>query len=289
VTAFEPTIGRYLHFDVDGQDYRVYMETSGEGIPLILQHTAGSDNRQWRHLLNDEGIAGKFAMVAADLPGHGKSLFPDESRWWASEYRLTRDFFMKFQVALAEALELKRSVFMGCSIGGHLAADLALAYPGFFRACIGLQASARTPSANEGSLLLLDNPRIGPDYAATLMRGLTSPTSPDARRHEVGFIYSQAAPGVFRGDLYYYTVDHDLRERAKEIDTTKTAIFIMSGEYDWSSTTAASKELAKAIPGAKFIPMPGLGHFPIAEGPERFRGYLIPVLEEIATLPDSRA
>ena len=278
---FEPAVGRYLTVELDGLAHRVYVETAGAGIPLLLQHTAGSDNRQWRHLLNDREVGRRFAMVAADLPGHGKSLFPDESRWWSKDYRLTRDFFVRFQVALARALELDRPVFMGCSIGGHLAADLALDYPGFFRACIGLQASAHTPS-DEGTLLALDFPRIGADYPATLMRGLTAPTSPEARRQEVGFIYSQAAPGVFRGDLHYYTVDHDLRERAKDIDTTKTPLYILSGEYDWSSTSAASKELADAIPGAKFISMPGLGHFPMAEDPDRFRTFLLPVLDEIA-------
>ena len=278
---FEPVAGRYLRLEIDGRAFRVYVETAGQGVPLILQHTAGSDNRQWRHLLNDAGLGQRFTMVAADLPGHGKSLFPDDDHWWARDYRLTRDFFMKFQVRLSEELGLERPVFMGCSIGGHLAADLALEYPGVFRACIGLQASAHTPSA---SLDALDNPRIGNDYAATLMYGLTSPTSPEARRREVAFIYSQAAPGVFKGDLHYYTVDHDLRERAPEIDTARTPLYILSGEYDWSSTTVMSKELAEAIPGAKFIPMPGLGHFPMAEDPARFREYLLPVLDEIAKI-----
>ena len=282
MTAFESVTGRYLPLEIQGERHRVYVETAGEGIPLLLQHTAGSDNRQWRHLLNDPDVGRRFAMVAADLPGHGKSLFPDESRWWERDYRLTRQFFMQFQVSLSEAMGLERPVFRGCSIGGHLAADLALEFPGVFRACIGLQASAHTPSANEGSLLPLDNPRIGPEYAAALMRGLTSPSSPEARRQEVGFIYSQAAPGVCRGDLYYYTVDHDLRERASEIDTSATKVYIMSGEYDWSSTTDASRQLAAAIPGAKFIAMPGLGHFPMAEDPLRFREYLLPVLNEIA-------
>jgi pimeloyl-ACP methyl ester carboxylesterase len=158
--------------------------------------------------------------------------------------------------------------------------DLALDYPGVFRACIGLQASAHTPST-QGTLASLDHPRIGNQYAAALMHGLTSPSSPEARRREVAWCYSQAAPGVFRGDLEYYTVEHDLRGKAPQIDTTRTAIYILSGEYDWSSTTEASTALASEIPGAKFVPMPGLGHFPMAEDPERFRGFLLPVLEEI--------
>jgi pimeloyl-ACP methyl ester carboxylesterase len=36
------------------------------------------------------------------------------------------------------------------------------------------------------------------------------------------------------------------------------------------------------VPGAKATIMSGLGHFPMSEDPERFLGYLRPVLGEIA-------
>lgn len=277
---FEPAVGRYLQLGIDGVDFRVYVERAGQGVPVLLQHTAGSDNRQWRHLLNDSELGRQFEFIAADLPGHGKSVPSDDAPWWDRDYRLTRDFFMAFQVRLAEELKLERPVFMGCSIGGHLAADLALEHPGVFRACIGLQGSVHTP-AGEGTLDMLDNPRVGNQYAAGLMYGLTSPESPEARRREVAWIYSQAAPGVFRGDLHYYTVEHDLRVRAGEIDTERTPLYIMSGTYDWSSTTENSRALASMIPGCRFIEMPGLGHFPMAEDPARFKEYLAPVLAEI--------
>ena len=39
--------------------------------------------------------------------------------------------------------------------------------------------------------------------------------------------------------------------------------------------------LAAAVPGATFRLMPGLGHFPMSEDPERFREYILPVLDEI--------
>ena len=58
-------------------------------------------------------------------------------------------------------------------------------------------------------------------------------------------------------------------------------MYVLSGEYDWSATPAASRELASEIPGAEFVFMPGLGHFPMAEDPDAFRGHLRPVLEKI--------
>ena len=43
--------GRYVYVDVEGHEYRVYYEEAGQGIPLVCQHTAGSDGRQYRHIL----------------------------------------------------------------------------------------------------------------------------------------------------------------------------------------------------------------------------------------------
>ena len=56
MARIETVTGRYVYVEVDGVEYRVYYEENGEGIPLVCQHTAGSDGRQYRHLLNDEEI-----------------------------------------------------------------------------------------------------------------------------------------------------------------------------------------------------------------------------------------
>ena len=274
----EPATGRYLSLPQAGVDYRVYFEEAGSGVPLLLQHTAGSDGRQWRHLLADAWVTDRFRVIAWDLPYHGKSLPPEGVDWWESEYRLTRDFLLRFVVSFSEALELSASVFMGCSMGGHLALDLALEHPNLFRAVIGLEAAAHTPASDPS---VFAHPRVGGGAAAALMMGLTSPTSPEARRRETAWGYAAGAPGVFAGDLHYYGVEHDLRADAHRIDTQRVAVHVLTGEYDWSATPSLSRALVAAIPGAHFTEMKGIGHFPMCEDPERFRAYLIPVLEKI--------
>src|SRR5437870_6943441 len=42
---------------------------------------------------------------------------------------LTRDFFLKFILTFAAELELDRPVFIGCSMGGQVAVDLAAHHP----------------------------------------------------------------------------------------------------------------------------------------------------------------
>lgn len=114
------------------------------------------------------------------------------------------------------------------------------------------------------------------------MYGLMSPTSPERYRRETAWVYSQGAPPTFKGDLYYYSVDHDLSGTAEQIDTSKTAVYLLTGEYDWSSTAEAGQELARRINGSSYRTMEGLGHFPMSEDPVRFKEYLLPVLDEIA-------
>ncbi|HIO22844.1 MAG TPA: alpha/beta hydrolase, partial [Nitrospinaceae bacterium] len=38
---------------VAGDTMRIYVEEAGSGIPLVCLHTAGSDSRQFRHLMTD--------------------------------------------------------------------------------------------------------------------------------------------------------------------------------------------------------------------------------------------
>jgi pimeloyl-ACP methyl ester carboxylesterase len=113
------------------------------------------------------------------------------------------------------------------------------------------------------------------------MYGLMSPTSPEKYRRETAWGYSQGAPPVFKGDLYYYSIDHDLTQTAERIDTSRTPLYLLTGEYDWASTPAMSEELAKRIKGAKYTTMKGLGHFPMSEDPAGFREYIAPILREI--------
>jgi pimeloyl-ACP methyl ester carboxylesterase len=57
--------------------------------------------------------------------------------------------------------------------------------------------------------------------------------------------------------------------------------FLLTGEYDFSCTPDDTRETATRIPGACLTIMRELGHFPMSEHPQRFRTYLLPVLDEI--------
>ena len=82
--TFDSPVGRYVHVDLDGMDHRIYFEEAGTGIPLLMQHTAGSHGVQFRHLFEMPEITDHFRLIAYDLPFHGKSVPPTGREWWAS-------------------------------------------------------------------------------------------------------------------------------------------------------------------------------------------------------------
>ena len=276
----DAAVGRYVHVALDGHDHRIYFEEAGQGIPMLLQHTAGCHGSQWRHLLEEPRITGRFRLIAYDLPFHGKSLPPTSCNWWQEPYRLRGEFLRSVPVALAEALGLERPVFMGCSVGGLLALDLAWRHPDRVRAVISVEGALKV----EGELEALTgfwHPQVSNEYKARAMEGLMSPLSPLPLRKETSFVYAAGWPPAFLGDLYYYLAEYDLREVAAEIDATRLGVHVLSGEYDYSGRVDLGRAAHESIPGSTFTEMKGVGHFPMSENPERFIEYLLPVLERI--------
>lgn len=275
--AFEPITGRYLHLDLLGKPHRLYVEEAGTGIPLLCLHTANSDTRQYRGVLNDAATLRKFRVIAFDLPYHGKSSPP--AGWHTHEYTMTPREYMDIILAVCDALALERPVVMGCSIGGRIVLRLALEHRARFSALIGVQAGAYSERGYD--LNWMYRPDIhGGDFAAALVSGLVGPAATEANRWETLWHYMQGGPGVFKGDLVSYGSD-DLRPRVGEIDTQECPLYLLTGEYDYSCTPENTLELERLIPGAKATIMRGVGHFPMSEDPALFLMHLRPVLAEI--------
>ena len=73
-------------------------------------------------------LPANFRVIAFDMPWHGKSLPPSDFYLKEDEYKLTTKFYADFIVAFCHALELKKPVIMGQSMGGNVCLALALRY-----------------------------------------------------------------------------------------------------------------------------------------------------------------
>lgn len=192
-------VGRYTWIEVGDTRFRVYYETAGTGrVPLLLQHTAGADGRQYRHLLADPVLQQQFTMIAYDLPYHGRSLPPTGTRWWEETYAVSQQQLMDYVIAIADRLELERPVFMGCSVGGQLALDLAAFHPERFRAFIALNGWHDMRFAENLSNDRFRDPRNSNNLFASGCYGATSPLGPEPNRQESYWIYRSNFPASTR-------------------------------------------------------------------------------------------
>lgn len=274
----EPITGRYLRIGLKNRPHRIYFEEAGAGIPLVCLHTAGADSRQYRGLMNDTRITDHFRVICFDLPWHGKSSPP--IGWHEETYQLSSEDYVGMILSITHALGLERPVVMGCSIGGRIVLHLALHHARQFRGLIGLQSGAHVDPYYD--LDWLHRPDVhGGEVCAGIVSGLVGPSSPDAHRWETLWHYMQSGPGVFKGDLHFYTADGDIRKDVSRIDTQECPLWLLTGEYDYSCTPDDTAFLGKSIPGANWQIMEGMGHFPMSEDPERFLNYLLPVLQEV--------
>jgi pimeloyl-ACP methyl ester carboxylesterase len=279
--ALEPIVGRYVSVEIEGSSHRVFFEEAGSGVPLLCLHTAGADSRQYRHVLNDPAITKHYRVIAFDMPYHGRSNPPDG--WWLRKYKLTTACYVSTIRAFWQALDLARPVVMGCSMGGAIVLKLAADYQTELRGVIGLESSAYAPGRyNE----YLHHPAIhGGELVASYTYGLCAPKSPEASARENWWYYSQSGPGVYAGDVHYYSIDWDGRNDVKEIDTSRCKVSLLTGSYDYSCTPDMTREVAKSISGSKLVIMEGMGHFPMIENYPVFRKFLLPELEEMARMP----
>jgi pimeloyl-ACP methyl ester carboxylesterase len=95
-------------------------------------------------------------------------------------------------------------------------------------------------------------------------------------------MFMQSGPGVFRGDLSFYTRDDSLIGNIGLIDTALAPVHILCGEYDLTCTPEDATRTHMAIAGSTLEIMTELGHFPMSENPARFRLYFARALQVVS-------
>ena len=100
--------------EVDGA--ALAYDESGAGTPVVLLHAGIADRRMWREQV--PALAARHRVVNLDLRGYGESDLPGTGFAHHDDV-----------VGLLDALRLDRAALVGCSFGGSVAIDTALAHP----------------------------------------------------------------------------------------------------------------------------------------------------------------
>lgn len=286
--ATDTAVGRYAHVEVHGVHHRIFYEEAGTGRQvLLLQHTAGADGRQWRHQLADPEFQRRFHMIAPDLPYHGRSLPPVGDDWWTHDFKPTKHWFMDVILELMDKLEVRAPIFLGCSVGGQLALDLATYHPERFAAIVALNGTLDNPVAGDASIdqfndLCRDN-RVSTELYGTTSLDSTSPLGPEPFRRELYWLYRSNFPGIYAGDNDYFLHDHDLLANDRVLDASKVILYALAGEFDALAVDPkhGSPAVARHFPGVEYRALPQLGHFAPVDDPLRLRVALLPILDEV--------
>ncbi|WP_280490067.1 alpha/beta fold hydrolase [Nocardia carnea] len=106
---------------VDGLE--CHYHEAGDGPALIMLHGSGPGVSAWSNFRTNIGFfAEHFRVVMPDLPGFGRSALPDLTE----VYSLAA---ARWVVRLLDALDIESAVFVGNSMGGAVAAELAALAP----------------------------------------------------------------------------------------------------------------------------------------------------------------
>lgn len=106
---------------------RLFVQTVGEGEPLLLLMGLGADGSKWRS--NVEVYKRYFRCILLDNRGAGRSDKPDAERY--SIAQMADD-----AVAVLDALGISSAHINGISMGGAIAQELAIRYPQRVRSLI---------------------------------------------------------------------------------------------------------------------------------------------------------
>ncbi|WP_433177890.1 alpha/beta fold hydrolase [Actinoallomurus sp. CA-150999] len=250
-------------------------DRSGTGPPLVLLHGVGLDRRTWRPVR--DLLAEEREVIALDLPGHGESpSLPAGVRYDVAGY------VGAVREAIG-ALGLDRPHVAGNSLGGAIALELArtgdvasavaLSPIGFWntREIRATMASLRLSRA----LARLSGP-IGPTLAsiAAVRLLLFRPyyghparlSSADARAAAEAFAASAALPA---------TLPCTRRYRFAPDPPARVPVTIGWGEDDRLLPPRQALRAREMLPAARHVILPGCGHVPMPDDPERVASLLL--------------
>lgn len=235
---------------------------AGQGdTTILLIHGFGESLTTWRSVFDP--LAARAKVVAIDLPGFGVSQKPDTLYSLAAQTERLSRFIDRWTPGPL--------IVMGHSMGGELAASLALARPDR----VGLLVLIAPAGYRIGLGWIIDT--MNPRKAATVGRylGLRSFITPI---HDPGWLaepdstanydltgnpeYTRAAARVLQEFDFV-----GLRDRFQELSQPTLLVW---GGNDPVIPFAAADSVARLIPCVRFVPLAAAFHRPHAELPDTF-------------------
>jgi pimeloyl-ACP methyl ester carboxylesterase len=200
--------------------------------------------------------------VAPDLPGHLEGApcadvarYTEWVRGWLWAQGMKKDL-----------------VLIGYTLGASIALQYALDYPDEVRGLVVMTVAARpkvrAPGTYEMRLRAVESPQVYEEWLA-YQRNAMKFVDP-ALRERLMERHRQVGPMSQYQDLM--TIDaFDVRDR---IATLKPKLLLLRGLDDHGNPPEYEKEIHDAVPGSQYIKLPGVGHFPLTESPDKINALI---------------
>lgn len=247
----------------------------GSGPAVVLIHGHPFDRRMWAPQL--DALADRLRVVAPDLPGYGQS--PP-----GPEAVMTMRALADAVLGLMDARGIERATVAGLSMGGLVAMELALAYPNRIAGVV-LAATTAAPvdppeaQAREAQARTLE--REGTLPLALEMAGKLF--GPAARRDPdlVGDVLAMMLHAQPAGAAAA------LRGRVRRPDYAallaglQVPALVIAGDHDAFADETVVDQLVSALPDPTVERLPGVGHLPNLEAPDRFDAALLAFVSSV--------
>lgn len=236
-----------------------WRETGRKDAPaVIFANSLGTDCRLWDEMA--EALSDKYRVVLYDKRGHGLS----ENAPGPYNIGLLADDAL----ALADHLGLKNFAFVGLSIGGLIAQQVAVKAPERLSALVICDSAAKIGDAEtwNARISAVTTNGLASIADAVMQRWFTPAFHAERRVDLAGWIQMLlGTPDDGYAAACAALRDADLTQAATKI-TAPT--LVICGDGDQSTPPELVKETAALIPGARFEMIPNCSHIPPAEQPE---------------------
>jgi pimeloyl-ACP methyl ester carboxylesterase len=244
--------------------YNVYQGGGIETPSIVLIHGAGGTHLYWPSEVRR--LAG-YRVLALDLPGHGKS----DGRGQQSI-----SAYVHCVLNWLEAVGLHQAVFVGHSMGGAIALELAVDYPEHVFA-LGLVSTGARLWVHPSLLNDISSPATFQKAIETIINWSYSPKIDPHLTELARQSMAETRQSVLQGDLLACN-NFDLTDHMAEI---RSPTLVICGADDQMTPLRYSQFLAGSIPSAQLEVIPHAGHMVMLEQPQTVAHRLVAFLANI--------
>lgn len=237
-----------------------FVET-GAGKPIVLLHSLLADRAVFDRIV--PLLATERHVIVPDLPGFGGS----------SSAGATIAGIADRIAGLFEALDLGNDAdVLGNGFGGFVASALAIRHGAKFdRLVLADTGIGFTPEGKQSFYAMADRVRqSGMEAIVDLAMKRLFPDAFIAAHPEI--VAERRSALVKTNPEFFAEACHALAalDLTEQITTIRNHTLVVVGELDTATPPEMSRALAKALPNAELLGIPGCGHAPMVQEPETF-------------------